>query len=135
MTMSQQTYHLDLPPEVIEQLRDLATRRQRAVEDVIAESLSILFGGTIPAEPDVLNSLTDQQLWMLVHQRLAPARRERFHALLEKNQGTSLNGRESAELSELQTELDQQTALRVEALAVLQSRGHDIHSYLNSHPA
>jgi mRNA-degrading endonuclease RelE of RelBE toxin-antitoxin system len=132
--MSQQMYRLDLPQEVLEQIRDLAKKSRRPVEDVIAESLSLLFGGEIAAEPEVLNTLTDKQLWMLVHDRLAPDRRKRLHALLETNQDAPLEGQDMAERAELQSELDRQTALRVEALAVLQNRGHDVHSYLNSHP-
>lgn len=132
--MSQQMYRLELPPEVIEQIRDLARRQQRPVEDVIAESLSLLFGAGAPIDPEVMTTLADKQLWMLVHERLEPDKRERLHVLLEKNQDAPLAGAEASELNALRAEVEHQAELRVEALALLRSRGHDIQSYLTSHP-
>ncbi len=134
--MSQEIFHLRLPPDVVDKIRKMAEDTHRPMEEVMAASLSLMFSDSSPdADTPALTSLTDKQLWMLVHQRLAPAQRERLHDLLEKNQQAPLEKSEQAELDKLLAEVDRQTMLRGEALMILRQRGHDIQGYLNSHPA
>lgn len=130
--MAEQPINLNLPSELYERIQRVADQMERPVEQVLVESLGLLFGETAQIDTDALHAYTDQQLWAVVHQRLTPPAEQRFRELMAKNKETTLPADEEEELDQLLNEANRQMLLRSEALVLLKKRGHDIDSYLRA---
>jgi len=126
-----QAVSLDLPPALYERVRHLATQNGRSVEDVLLESLEVLFGAAEQEpSPAALAGYTDEQLWAVVYRRLAWTERERLRELKARCEREESTAAERAELQALLDEVDKMALLRSQALLLLKKRGVDVEHYL-----
>lgn len=130
--MSQSTIELELPAEVYERAQQIARHSNRSVESVLLDGLALLFG-TLPdagLSPDVLRDYTDEQLWAVVHQRLAWPQDTRLRELIALGRHGQITDDEKTEMERLIHLVDHQMLLRSEALLLLKQRGHDVEEQL-----
>ncbi|MBK8022918.1 MAG: hypothetical protein IPK19_16185 [Chloroflexi bacterium] len=131
--MTQQTVVLDLPEDLYERIRQQAQTANRPVEEVVTETLALLFG---LAEHDVtvesLESRSDAELWAIVHRKMTWDLEARIRGLsdLERTLGSPLSAEEELERDSLVAEHDRYVLVRSTALLLLKQRGHDIDRYL-----
>jgi hypothetical protein len=126
---------VELPADLYERIRRVAARSDRSVENILIESLEVLFGMPPSEEKNlaaILNSYRDEQLWAVVYQRFAWTDNERLRELTAKGKQGSLTPAEQSELEALIDRLDRYTLLRSQALRLLQQRGHDVDAYLHT---
>ena len=131
--MSQSTVELQIPAEIYERARQIASDSNRSLESVLLDGLALLFGDLpdTSLSPDALKDYTDEQLWAVVHQRLAWPQDARLRELIALGKQGQLTTDEQAEMERLVDLVDHQMLLRSEALLLLQQRGHDTDTYLN----
>ena len=124
---------LNLPADLYARIQDVAVRTERPVEVVLVDSLALLFSApTIDWEhlAATLDTLSDVQLWALVHRRAAWTAAGRLHELTTRGRQAQLTNEEQDELAVLVDEADRMTLLRSHALLILQQRGHNIREQL-----
>jgi hypothetical protein len=99
---------------------------------VLLDGLTLLFGALPDAgiSPDVLKGYSDEQLWAIVHQRLAWPQDTRLRELIAFGKQGQITGDEKAEMERLIDLVDHQMLLRSEALLLLKRRGHDVEKQL-----
>lgn len=130
--MAQPTVQLRLPPDVYERARQIAKANDRSVEAVLLDGLSLLFGN-LPetnVSPDALRKYTDEQLWAVVHHRLAWPQDTRLRELVALGKQGQLTDDERAEMERLIALVDRAMLLRSQALALLKQRGHEVEKQL-----
>jgi len=131
-SMSDATIQLELPEKILARVVQIADDSERSVESVLVDGLSLLFGdlsdGKISLES--LKDYTDEQLWAVVHQRLAWPQDTRLRELAALGDHGKITVQELEEMDALIALVDQQMLLRSEALLLLKRRGHDIGKYL-----
>ncbi len=130
--MSKATIELQLPDEVYERAQQIAGETNRSVEAVLADSLTLLFGGLAEVEiqPETLTSYSDEQLWAVVHQRLAWYQNTRLLELIALGKQGSITEEEEAEMERLINLVDRAALLRSQALLLLKQRGHEVEKQL-----
>ena len=130
--MSKATIELQLPDEVYERAQQIAGETNRSVEAVLADSLTLLFGGLAEAkiQPETLTSYSDEQLWAVVHQRLAWYQNTRLLELIAIGKQGSITEEEEAEMERLINLVDRAALLRSQALLLLKQRGHEVEKQL-----
>jgi hypothetical protein len=121
------TVSVQFTDDLYQYFNELAAHLDRPVESTLAEMVGMLLG-ELPTDLDavlsVMNYLSDEQLWTVVHQRLSQQQRERLAAL--SNNRRHLTYDETIELDALLDRIDRYTLLRSQALALLKQRGTDI---------
>ena len=129
--MSQSTIELQIPPEIYERAQQIAAESNRSVESVLLDGLTLLFGALPDAGilPDELKNYTDEQLWAIVHQRLAWPQDTRLRELIALGKQGQITRDEQSEMERLIDLVDHQMLLRSEAL-LLKRRGHDVEKQL-----
>ena len=135
--MSQQPVLLNLPDELYERIQQIAEESQRSVEAVMLESLDLLFSQKSPNDDldtmlTALSKYTDEELWALVHRRMAWSQSMRLHELSDKGKRGILPAQEQRELDGLLAQVDRDMLLRSEALLLLKQRGHHLEPYLSN---
>jgi hypothetical protein len=132
--MNHQSITLDLPDEVYERVRQAAEDSQRPVESVLLDTIALLFGGkTIDAiTPGNLDSLSDDQLWAVVHRPLAWPQDARLRELTALGKSGALSDDEQAEMDTLLDVVDRYVLVRSQALLLLKQRGYDVERRLKS---
>ncbi|MFW5709597.1 MAG: hypothetical protein ACOCX5_05190 [Chloroflexota bacterium] len=130
--MSQSTVELQIPAEIYERARQIASDSNRSLESVLLDGLALLFGDLpdTSLSPDALSDYTDEQLWAVVHQRLAWPQDARLRELIALGKQGQLTTDEQAEMERLVDLVDHQMLLRSEALLLLKQRGHDVETKL-----
>jgi len=130
--MSQSTVELQIPAEIYERARQIASDSNRSLESVLLDGLALLFGDLpdTSLSPDALKDYTDEQLWAVVHQRLAWPQDARLRELIALGKQGQLTMDEQAEMERLVDLVDHQMLLRSEALLLLKRRGHDVETKL-----
>jgi len=123
---------LPIPPAIYERAQEIATTSNRTVESVLLDGLALLFGALPDKQttPDELQAYNDDQLWAMVHQRLAWTQDARLRELIERGKQENLTSAEQAELEALIDLVDHQMLLRSEALVLLKQRGYDVDQLL-----
>ena len=130
--MSQSLMELQIPLEIYERARQIATDSNRSIESVLLDGLTLLFE-SLPdhsLSPDELKNYSDEELWVVVHQRLILPQDTRLRQLVELGKQGQLSTGEKAEMERLMDLVDHQMLLRSEALLLLKQRGHDIEQKL-----
>ncbi len=119
---------LQIPPEIYERARQIASENNRSIESVLLDGLALLFGDLPDTNlaPDGLQHYSDEQLWAIVHQRLAWPQNSRLRDLMAQGKQGSLSDDERSEMERLIALVDHQMLLRSEALLLLKQRGHDV---------
>jgi hypothetical protein len=132
MLMSQSTVELQIPPEIYERARQIALDSNRSIESVLLDGLTLLFGALPDAgvSPDELKDYSDEQLWAMVHQRLAWPQDTRLRELIALGKQGQITDEERAEMERLIDLVDHQMLLRSEALLLLKQRGHNVEKQL-----
>ena len=132
MLMSQSTVELQIPPEIYERARQIARDSNRSIESVLLDGLTLLFGVLPDAgvTPDELKDYSDEQLWAIVHQRLAWPQDTRLRELIALGKQGQITDEEKAEMERLIDLVDHQMLLRSEALLLLKQRGHNVEKQL-----
>jgi hypothetical protein len=123
---------LQIPAEIIERARQIARDSNRSVESVLLEGLSLLFGGPTDTHIslDDLKGYSDEQLWAVVHNRLAWPQDARLRELMALGKQGQITVGEAEELERLIGLVDHQMLLRSEALLLLKRRGHNVEQRL-----
>jgi hypothetical protein len=131
--MTQQPVLLQLPDKLYERIREVAANSNRPVENVLLDSLALLFGDWPDETPlESLQAFTDEQLWAIVYLRLGKPDDERLNMLIDLSKRGELTQAEEAEMERLLDTEDRYILLRSQALVLLKQRGHDVESRLNS---
>lgn len=130
--MAQPTVQLRLPPDVYERARQIAKSNDRSVESVLLDGLNLLFGSLseMNVSPEALKKFTDEQLWAVVHHRLAWPQDTRLRELVALGKRGQLTDDEQVEMEQLIDLVDRAMLLRSQALALLKQRGHEVEKQL-----
>ncbi len=130
--MNTSKIELNITDEILARARQIAEDKDISLESVLLDGLALLFGSLpdIQITPDQLKTYSDEQLWAIVHQRLAWVQDTRLRELTEKGKQSILSVDEQNELHRLLDLVDHQMLLRSEALVLLKGRGHDIEKKL-----
>lgn len=130
--MSQSIVELQIPAEIYERAQQIASDSNRSLESVLLDGLALLFGDLpdTSLSPDALKDYTDEQLWAVVHQRLAWPQDARLRELIALGKQGQLTADEQVEMERLVDLVDHQMLLRSEALLLLKRRGHDVEKKL-----
>jgi hypothetical protein len=123
---------LQILHEIYERARQIARDSNRSIESVLLDGLSLLFGALPDAgiSPDELKDYSDEQLWAVVHQRLAWTQDTRLRELIALGKQGQITDEEKVEMERLIDLVDHQMLLRSEALLLLKQRGHNIEKQL-----
>jgi len=124
---------LQLPEELYERVRQLAEDSQRPLENVLLDSLALLFND-LPDDlnPAALNAFSDEQLWALVYRPFALAQDARLRELTALGKAGYLSDEEQSEMERLIEQVDQYVLVRSQALVLLKQRGYDVEQRLKS---
>ena len=130
--MDEPTKELKVPAAIYERAEVIAGDSGRSAESVIVDGLSLLFGELtdMALEPEALQEFGDEQLFAVVHQRLAWPHSTRLRELMQLGQLGQVTEEEVVEMEDLVAKFDHQVLLRSEALLQLKRRGHDIDKLL-----
>jgi hypothetical protein len=131
--MTQQPVMVHLPDDLYNRIRRVAEERNRSVETVLLDGLTLLFGdlsGDLEMLMPALETFSEEQLWAIVHRRLTWAEDARLRELLAASKQARLSGDEQAELDSLLAQVDRFVILRSKALLLLAQKGQDVASYL-----
>ena len=104
----------------------------RSVEAVLLDGLNLLFGGLPETNitPEALKKYTDEQLWAIVHHRLAWPQDTRLRELVALGKRSQISDDERAEMERLIALVDRAMLLRSQALVILKQRGHEVEKQL-----
>lgn len=94
---------ITLPDEVYRQAQQLAQITNRAVAEVLTETIAsgLLQIDPLSVEIQNIEELSDRAVLDLAESQMAPARSRRFSRLLDRQQAGALTGEERAELNAL----------------------------------
>ena len=122
---------LDLPDDVYQYLREVATLTHQSMEELVEQSVK----GNLP--PRIADAPVDMQTELLEMRRLSErelrqiangqiplAQQLRHQALLEKNAEGIITPKERSELDQLRRSADQQMLRKAYAWALLRWRGY-----------
>lgn len=131
--MSQQTFTLHLSEDVLKRLRETAKAVNRPIEDVITDSIEVMFSSPESAiSPEELVDFSDAELWGVVHRRLATSVQTRLEELAALGRVHALSPDEEQERDHLMEAYDRYVLLRSHALLLLKQRGHDVDRWLRA---
>src|SRR5258708_1439194 len=102
--MTQQPVVLQLPEELYERVRQIAQDSNRPIEMVLVDSLALLFGDlpdNAELTPQILATLSDEQLWAIVQRELAWPQDVRLRELTALGKQGNLSVEEQAEMERL----------------------------------
>ncbi|MBC8098148.1 MAG: hypothetical protein H7Y11_01780, partial [Armatimonadetes bacterium] len=122
-----------MPESLYARIRQIALEHDRLIEDVLLDSLALLFGELPPAEAFTLAQLaafSNEQLWALVHRPLVWFEDLRLSELTARSKISTLTHDEQAEIEHLITRMDYHIVLRSQALLLLKQRGVDVEQQL-----
>ncbi len=127
--MDEHTLVLRIPDDLFHRVQQAASESNRPVETMLVESLALLFGDLPDSNGAILASvetLSDEELWAIVHRPLAWAQEVRLKELTARSKHGGLSEVEIAEMNHLIDQVDQYVLLRSHALLLLKQRGHDV---------
>lgn len=132
--MQQPTRELQVPAAIYKRAEEIAKETNCTTESVLLDGLGMIFS-PLPEKvnsADALSDCSDEQLWMMVLQRLTPKQESRWRELADRGNQRELSNRETVELEAWVARVDNQMLLRSRALRLLQHRGHDINRYFET---
>jgi hypothetical protein len=129
--MNDESVSLKISGKLYERAKQMSAESNRPVEAVLMDSLNLLFGvEDEDIQLDDITNLSDEQLWGIVHQRLAWPQETRLRELTALGKQNLLSEDEQAELEQLIDRVDRYTLLRSQALLLLKQRGYDVEQRL-----
>ncbi len=135
--MTQQPVLIQLPDSLYSRIRQAAEASQRPIEEVLVESLALMFDelpGETELTPQSLEILSDAQLWAIVYRPLAWPLDTRLRELTELGKRGLLSEAETNEMEQLIHEVDRFVLLRSQGLFLLKERGYEVESRLHLKP-
>ena len=108
--MEQPTMELKVPAAIYELAEEIANETNCTAESVLLESLAMLFC-PVPEkveDPDALSGFSDEQLWMMVQQRLTPKQDARWRDLADRGNRGVISDLEVTELEAWVARVDSQ---------------------------
>jgi hypothetical protein len=131
--MATETVQVQLPEEVYQRLKEMATVSHQPLEDVLFQTIR----GNLPPRlddvpPDQRGSMADLQrfddeaLWAVAREPIPSRRWRRHQYLLSKGETNSLTDSERSELADLRGATDHHVISRSYALALLKWRGYTV---------
>jgi hypothetical protein len=108
---------VELPDELVQQVRTVASRTQRSFDEVLAEWIRL--AGSEP----VVEVLSDEELLAVCDGQWEAALQETLGGLLERNQEGALDGVERRRLDELMRAYRAGLVRKAQALKVAVNRG------------
>jgi hypothetical protein len=104
------------------------------VEAVLLQQLQEAFVAPFPALPpdeqrelEALTSLSDEALWTLAREQMAPDKQERMHVHMDANSQGTLDEAQRAELETLVVQGQRLSVRKAQAAALLTERGSNDH--------
>ncbi|MEZ4864366.1 MAG: hypothetical protein R3C14_23840 [Caldilineaceae bacterium] len=131
--MTLQSVTVNLPDVMYKRFQHVAAALNRPMEEIVFQSIQ----GNLPPDPGDLpselrheltdmQSMADQELWVIAKAGVDSAKWERHQELLDKKQVTVLTPTEERELTRLRQTVDQIVMCRSYAMALLKWRGHSL---------
>lgn len=124
---------LTLPDSVYMTLCEWAKTQKKSVRQVATETLQTAIQSTKAEQQseavayDTIVSKSDEELWHIAQSHLSPGQTRRWRRLIMKHEmGDTLTPHEERTLQALLEAGERLTALKAEAYALLQQRGHPI---------
>lgn len=101
--MHQPKIELQIPLEIYKRASQIAHDSNRSIESVLLDGLALLFGALPESgiSPDELSAYTEEQLWAIVHQRLAWPQDTRLRELIALGKQGQLTEDEKLEIERL----------------------------------
>jgi hypothetical protein len=129
LKMSQHSITLEIPPALYERLETIAEENQLPIENLLLESLSLMFGEW---ELDVsqIDQLNDEQLWAIVQRGMPWYSQKRLQELSSRAKEQDLSVEEETELDQRLQEYDAFVLCRSQALLLLKERRYPVDEYL-----
>lgn len=127
--------NLPLPSQVYKRAQLRAAKRQRSIEDELAEVVTQALAADdefvglpldLAEEVKQLAFLDEQYLWVVAKRTVAEKQSERMETLIHKLHREGLTQNEQQEMQQLQQLAHRVMLLRAEAAVLLKQRGHDI---------
>ena len=134
--MTMQTLTITVPDALLQQLKQLAARSQRTLEDEAVNVLAaaVPVADKLPADLEEALSplalLSDEELWRAARNQLAAEAAARLEELHQDKQRKGLTEAESQELAGLLRQYERMMLVRAQAAALLHQRGHDVSGLL-----
>lgn len=126
-------YTVSIPEQLYDKARRVAEQTARPVDEVIRARLEQSLDDSPLDLPDderaelrALAYLSDDALWTIAREQMAPAKQERMQALMDKNNFGTITDVEYNELSQLVEQGQRLTLRKAEAMKLLLDRGHSI---------
>jgi predicted DNA-binding protein len=133
-----QSVTIRLPDPIYQQLKQLADRTRRSIEDELLEvvAAAVSVAGELPEDLaeaiSPLAALDDEALWRAARDRLPADVSERLESLSQKRQREGLTEAEVQEAATLIRQYERVMLVRAHAAALLKQRGHDVSSLLTA---
>ncbi len=133
--MSLQMINLPLPSQVYQRAQQRADKRQRSIEDELAEVVTQALAADdefvglpleLAEEVKQLAFLDAKHLWVVAKRTITPDQSEHMETLIHKLHREGLTQSEQQEMQQLQQLAHRIMLLRAEAAVLLKQRGHDI---------
>lgn len=130
--MSKDLYRLAIPEHLLNRPQRIAHENKRSVDTVLIESLDLFFGDVAGEDlsPEALKDFSDEQLWAIVHRRLAWPQNSRLQELAALGDEGEMSAEQLNEMEGLIELVDHQMLLRSKALLLLKWRGCDNQKHL-----
>lgn len=138
VAVTTQSVTIRLPDSIYQQLKQLADRTRRSVEDELLEVVA----AAVPVAdelPEDLNgaisplaALDDEALWRAARERFPSDAAERIESLGQKRGREGLTDAEAQEAAALVRQYERVMLVRARAAALLKQRGHDVSSLLTA---
>lgn len=124
---------VSIPEALYDKARRVAEQTARPVEEVIRARLEQSFDETLLDLPDdertelrVLNYLSDDALWTIAREQMAPLKQAQMQTLMDKNTLGTITDDEYTELSHLVEQGQRLTLRKAEAMKHLLDRGYSV---------
>jgi len=130
---SPQNITISLPENLLKRVRQVASERNRTIENTIIDVLQLLVGTSdeaLDTQLSLLETTSDEQLWSIAQLSLSASDYERLRALIEKGRNEPLLREDERELDQLSEMSEYWMVLRSKALAILKQRGHNVEHFV-----
>jgi hypothetical protein len=131
--MSDHTVSLPVPDYIYDRARQIAAGTAQSIEAVLLQQLEDAFAEPLPALPpdeqrelEALAHLSDEALWTMAREHMAPEKQARLHALMEANSQGTLDEPQRAALEALVAQGQRLSVRKAQAAALLTERGYRI---------
>lgn len=116
----------DVSDDIYERIQAVARSHNSTPENVLHDTVSLLFGSVDLLDDSQVAALSDVQLWSLVHRNLAYPVDAQLSALTATSKLRLLTPAEEIQMKTLLQDYHRYVLLRSKAMFILQQRGHNV---------